>query len=80
MIFDTPGFTSFEVLEAEEDQLQFLFPELAPYAGQCRYDDCRHRKEPDCAVRQALEEGKIHPSRYESYLTFLETIQHKKKY
>lgn len=80
MIFDTPGFTSFEVLEAEEDQLQFLFPEMAPYAGQCRYDDCRHRKEPDCAVRQALEEGKIHPIRYESYLTFLETIQQKKKY
>ena len=80
MIFDTPGFTSFEILEAEEDQLQFLFPEMAPYVGQCRYDDCRHRKEPDCAVRQALEEGKIHPSRYESYLTFLETIQQTKKY
>lgn len=80
MIFDTPGFTSFEVLEAEEDQLQFLFPEMVPYVNQCRYDNCRHRKEPDCVIREAVEEGKIHPSRYESYLYFLETIQNKKKY
>lgn len=80
MIFDTPGFTSFEILDAEEEQLHFLFPEMAPYVGQCRYDDCRHRKEPDCAVRRALEAGKIHPSRYQSYLYFLETIQQKKKY
>jgi len=80
MIFDTPGFTSFEILDADESQLPFLFPEMAPYVGKCRYDDCRHRTEPDCAVRQALSEGCIHPSRYQSYLYFLETIQQKKKY
>lgn len=80
MIFDTPGFTSFEILEADEAQLPLLFPEMAPLEGRCRYDDCRHKTEPDCAVRRALEEGKIHPSRYQSYLSFLETIQQKKKY
>ncbi len=80
MLFDTPGFTSFDVLEAEEEELAYLFPEMEPYAGQCRYDNCRHLKEPDCAVRQALAEGKIHPSRYASYEEFIRMIRSKKKW
>lgn len=58
MIFDTPGFTSFEVLEAEEDELQFLYPEFADIIGSCRYDNCRHLKEPGCKVREAVRRGK----------------------
>lgn len=80
MIFDTPGFTSFEIMEAEEEELSFFFPEMVPYQGKCRYDNCRHKKEPDCAVRQAVEEGRIHPSRYASYLAQLEEIQKKNRY
>lgn len=80
MIFDTPGFTSFEIMEAEEEELSFFFPEMATYQGKCRYDNCRHKKEPDCAVRQAVEEGRIHPSRYASYLAQLEEIQEKNRY
>lgn len=80
MIFDTPGFTSFDILEADEKELQHLYPEIAPIAGQCKYDDCRHVKEPDCAVRAAVEEGRITQQRYDSYVTQLKEIQDKNKY
>ena len=80
MIFDTPGFTSFEILEAEEEELQHLYPEIRPFIGNCRYDNCRHLKEPDCAVRQAAEEGRIPMERYESYKAHLEEIQAKNRY
>ena len=80
MLFDTPGFTSFDILEADEDELQHLYPEIAPYAGKCRYDNCRHIKEPECAVREAVESGEISQERYESYKTQLEEIQKKDRY
>jgi ribosome biogenesis GTPase len=80
MIFDTPGFTSFEVLEVEEDELHHLYPEMIPYLGQCKYDDCRHIKEPGCRVLEALDEGKINKSRYNSYAQQYKDIKEKKKY
>ncbi|MGN0714205.1 MAG: ribosome small subunit-dependent GTPase A [Anaerovoracaceae bacterium] len=80
MIYDTPGFTSFEILEAEEDNLAEFYPEMEALQGQCRYDDCRHRSEPDCAVRRAAEEGRIHRKRYDSYLANLDEIRSRKKY
>lgn len=79
-IFDTPGFTSFEILEAEEDELWKYYPEFAPYAGDCRYDNCRHLKEPDCAIRQAVAAGKINKRRYDSYVANMEEIKARKKY
>ena len=79
MLFDTPGFTSFEILEAEEEELASYYPEIEKYRGLCRYDDCRHKKEPECAVREAVQQGKIHWRRYESYLANLEEIQSRKK-
>ena len=80
MVFDTPGFTSFDILDAEEDELHFLYPEMAPFIGSCRYDDCRHVKEPECSVRAAVEAGKIHPSRYQSYLNQYKEIHESRKY
>ena len=80
MLFDTPGFTSFDILEADEDELQHLYPEIAPFAGKCRYDNCRHIKEPECAVRDAVEAGEISQQRYDSYKTQLEEIQQKNRY
>ena len=75
MIFDTPGFTSFDILEAEEDELQHLYPDIARYIGKCRYDNCRHMAEPDCKVKEAVENGLIHPKRYESYKQLMEEIR-----
>ena len=79
-IFDTPGFTSFEILEAEKDELWKYYPEFAPYAGDCRYDNCRHLKEPDCAIRKAVVAGKINKRRYDSYVANMEEIKARKKY
>lgn len=79
MIFDTPGFTSFDVLEAEEAELHFLYPEMAPYIGKCKYDNCRHYKEPDCAVRAAAKSGDIRRSRYISYREQLLEIREKEQ-
>lgn len=80
MIFDTPGFTSFSLAGVEEEELQHLYPEMRPYLGSCRYDDCRHLKEPECAVRQAVEEGRISPERYASYQAQLAEIQEMNRY
>ncbi len=69
-VADTPGFASFEVDLIEPircEDLQTAFREFAPYLGKCRFQDCRHLREPDCAVRAALEQGLIAPERYQSY-------------
>jgi ribosome biogenesis GTPase len=50
-----------------KEQLQYAFPEFAPYLGHCQFPDCAHRKEPGCAIRKALAEGEIGQTRYDSY-------------
>ncbi len=79
LIFDTPGFSSLEAPEAEEGELAHLFPEFAPYTGKCRYDNCRHISEPECAVRAAVAEGHISKSRYTSYKEQLAEIAERRK-
>lgn len=80
LLFDTPGFTSFDILDAEEDELHYFYPEMSALIGGCRYDDCRHIKEPDCCIREAVRQGKIHESRYQSYINQFREIQEKRKY
>ena len=80
MIFDTPGFTSFEVLEPGEQELAFLYPEMVPFIGQCKYHNCRHISEPGCEVRSAALEGTIPMSRYDSYSKQIKEIQEMRKY
>ena len=75
LIADTPGFSSFDLTQMEpirKDELDSCFPEFRPHLGSCRFDDCRHLREPGCAVREALERGEIAPSRYESYARLYE--------
>ena len=79
-LFDTPGFTSLYAGEEMEEDLGSLFPEIADVRGGCRFDDCRHISEPGCMVLDALREGKIHKSRYDSYVSILEEIEERKKY
>ena len=70
-VADTPGFSSFDTDQMElilKENLQYAFPDFGAFLGKCRFDDCSHRKEPDCAVRAAVEAGDIEASRYESYL------------
>ena len=79
-IFDTPGFTSFEIMEADEDSLMHYYPAIEHFSGDCYYDNCRHLKEPQCAVREAVNEGNIHKRRYESYAANMEEIKNRRKY
>ena len=74
-VADTPGFSSFDTDQMElilKENLQYAFPDFGSFIGKCRFDDCSHRKEPDCAVRAAVEAGEIEKSRYESYLKLYE--------
>lgn len=80
LVYDTPGFTSFDILEAEEDELQDYYPDIAKFKGKCFYDNCRHLKEPDCAVKTAVKAGEISRIRYRSYKSNMEEIKEKRKY
>jgi len=74
-VADTPGFSSFDTDQMEvilKENLQYAFPDFGKYIGKCRFDDCSHRKEPDCAVRAAYENGQIEKTRYDSYLKLYE--------
>ena len=79
-LFDTPGFTSFELGEVEEVQLQHFFPEFAPYLGRCRFDNCRHLDEPGCAVAKAAADKRISRRRYASYKDMMKYLQQLEKY
>jgi ribosome biogenesis GTPase len=71
-LFDTPGYTSFDGASPEPVMLGKLFPEIAELSEDCRFDDCMHADEPDCAVRKAADEGIVSGSRYGSYLRMLD--------
>ena len=74
-VADTPGFSSFDTDQMDvilKENLQYAFPDFGPYAGACQFHDCSHRAEPGCAVRAALAEGKLEPTRYDSYLKLYE--------
>lgn len=79
-IMDTPGFTSLYTNDFEKEELKWYFPEFREYEGKCRFNGCIHENEPDCAVKNALEEGKISESRYKNYLQMLDEIKNRKKY
>jgi len=68
-VADTPGMRAITMVAVPAGQLDWSFRELRPYIGQCFYHDCSHIHEPDCAVRQAVEQGDIPKSRYESYVS-----------
>ncbi len=79
-IFDTPGFTSFDIGTVEEADLAGCYPEIDRLRGLCRYDDCRHAGEPGCRVRAEVQAGHIHRQRYQSYLDNLQEIRNRKRY
>ena len=66
-LIDTPGVRSFELGEIRLNDLEQGFPDIAPYLGRCRFSDCRHDAEPDCALREAVASGAIAPRRLDSY-------------
>lgn len=80
---DTPGFASLEaqkLCRIPKEDLQHTFLEFEPYFGQCRFTGCSHRSETGCAVRAAVEEGKISKTRYASYLAMYEEASARKEW
>lgn len=67
MVADTPGIREVGLWGIDTDYLDEYFPEMEPYVRKCRFNDCIHLHEPDCAVKEAVEAGEISPIRYESY-------------
>ncbi len=79
-IMDTPGFSSLYTNEFEKEELKYYFTEFEPYEGTCRFLGCDHVHEPECSVKEALAEGKIHPIRYENYLEMYKELKEKRRY
>lgn len=79
-LMDTPGFSSLYVNDFEKEDLKEYFREFAEYNNGCRFVGCVHENEPDCLVKEAVEEGKISKSRYNNYILMYEEIKNKKKY
>lgn len=79
-IIDTPGFTSLRMDEYEEKDISHGFREIYEYEESCRFAGCSHIHEPDCGVKNAVEEGKISRQRYDSYMLMYEECKEKRRY
>ncbi|MCM1348419.1 MAG: ribosome small subunit-dependent GTPase A [Firmicutes bacterium] len=77
-IIDTPGVKGFGTIDYDKYEVAHFFPEIFAESANCRYGNCTHTHEPGCAVREALDEQRIAQSRYASYLSILEDIDHEK--
>jgi ribosome biogenesis GTPase len=67
-VADMPGLRSLSLWDTEPEELDGYFPEIRNLVAECRFNDCSHINEPDCAVKQAVADGKVHPHRYNSYV------------
>lgn len=72
-VADTPGIRGLQLWQLPRQDLDWCYREFRPFLGQCYFNGCTHTHEPDCAVRDALEQGAIHPDRYESYVRLYES-------
>ena len=77
-VIDSPGIKGFGIIDMEAAEISKFFPDIAKFALECRFDDCKHVNEPSCAVLKALEEQKIALSRYNSYKSILLDLDEKK--
>lgn len=78
-VADTPGIQTYGFPGSDTAELAACFPEFSPYEGQCRFNTCSHSHEPDCAIKEALEEGSIRPTRYQSYLSMFAEIEQRER-
>lgn len=79
-IVDTPGFSTLEIKDLmDKNSLKYCFPEFTEYNDNCKYRGCLHYKEPKCALKDAVEEGKVNKYRYDFYIKSLEEIMEEEK-
>lgn len=79
-ILDTPGFSSLGLFDIEKEELASYYPEFEPHEKYCRFGGCSHISEPDCGVKQALEEGAVSRLRYDNYCLLYEELKARRKY
>ncbi|MEJ2427082.1 MAG: ribosome small subunit-dependent GTPase A, partial [Candidatus Thiodiazotropha sp.] len=73
-LIDSPGVRSFRLTHLNRQELEQGFREFHDYLGQCRFHNCTHEHEPDCAIRNAMERGRIHPLRLENFLRLQKSV------
>lgn len=78
LVADTPGFSAIDFLSIEAVELPREFPEFFARLDQCRFRECQHLNEPDCAIKSAVESGEIAQSRYDNYQQFMSEIEQKR--
>ena len=76
-IIDTPGIRGFGLIDIAKEEIYHFFPEIFEISAKCAFHNCRHINEPDCAVAEAVENGKISELRYRSYVSMMEDSQKK---
>ena len=79
-ICDTPGFTSVDISAIEADELKLYMPDIAGYEGKCRFKGCLHIAEPDCALKEAVSNGEVMKSRYDSYIKIYDELSKIRRY
>ena len=77
---DSPGFSSIYLTDIDFKELKYYFPEFDKYSENCRFLSCSHINEPDCAVKEALESGKISRMRYENYCLLYDELKNRKQF
>ncbi|MGV3630728.1 MAG: ribosome small subunit-dependent GTPase A [Bacteroidota bacterium] len=81
-IIDTPGIRAFGIVDLDKEVISHYFPEMRALIGACKFHNCQHLNEPKCAVKAAIENGEIAPSRYDTYVQLMledENEIHRKK-
>jgi ribosome biogenesis GTPase len=76
-LIDTPGIRELGLVDIPKHELSHYFPEMRALINQCHFNNCMHINEPDCAVKDAVNIGTVHPDRYYSYLNILDSIEKK---
>lgn len=79
-VADTPGFSSLDFPELSPQDVESCFPEFAALRASCRFRGCTHTAEPDCAVKEAVRDGRIDQTRYTHYCLFYQEISRRKKH
>ncbi|WP_026893905.1 ribosome small subunit-dependent GTPase A [Clostridiisalibacter paucivorans] len=79
-VVDTAGFSSLDLSFIQEEDLELYFKEIYEKSHLCRFNGCKHYKEPDCAIKNSLEDGEISKTRYDSYINFLQEIKNNRRY
>lgn len=75
-VIDSPGFENFGIAQFTVSQIQHAMPEFRPYLGDCKFNNCSHRHEPQCAILDALKQDLIDEGRYGFYLRLLEQLEY----